>query len=836
MSWLIENFKKRWDLVLWFFILIILVHQFLEVSRLLPQVAYSGFNYTVGFGLNKSQSLTTASQSSLCGGDSRLQARVLSLTPFNLVLNLSNATQVVHFTGYVDVPENLGSFRLVVDAEDCLEEFSVNGHLVFSDPECGMCPEREFYLDDFLKPGTNRIDVIVRGAHGLAKLRVLEVFNVLDKLGYATTIFFLIALGCFFTIVRRLKRKVGALAVTGFIVISYAIVFVRGWIMQENNSVEYVLSSYGLVLASTVVLLYLVLLSRLEKPKNVFFAIVLVIAIYLLPIFVRYDYWGGLDWEHFQSYYQSAKNAILHYHQFPFWNPYICGGSVQLAAPEAAFVTPFFVSMLLFDVVHAIKLNLFLYLVVGALGCCLLSKKLNFGSYSTLLFALSFVLGGFFAFRIFVGWVSVMAISYLPYILLFYWESMEKARYIPLASLFLALFILEANPFLITLMMLFLVFYPLFLSMSETAGLIAKMVKTGFSSVQIRKQDVKLVLTPILNAVVISFIAFLIAGFRVVPALYFALDNPQLTEDGCGFNLGLLKDALTGYNLPFIVLDNSNWWELSGYVGTACLLLSFLGILLSLRDKKLASLFLLLVFITLYSFSQNSPLNLWAVFHTLPLFSSQHVPARSIAFMAFILPLFAGVGMARIEKANKNLAKLVLAVSLISLVVLNMPVIANTFTNRQSVENLTMLEFRQDESKGSGMYKLTLQGVGVTDYHSAGCLANKATPVNDVDYKGESYLLKGGYAKVLEFSPNEVKVVVNTSTEDTLVLNQNYYKGWYSDNIPARDTNGLVSADVYPGTSMVVFHYYPQGLTLGLVLTSLGIFISIAVYRKKNAS
>ncbi|MFH1126157.1 MAG: hypothetical protein V1703_03450, partial [Candidatus Altiarchaeota archaeon] len=408
-------------------------------------------------------------------------------------------------------------------------------------------------------------------------------------------------------------------------------------------------------------------------------------------------------------------------------------------------------------------------------------------------------------------------------------------KYILPASLILSLFILEANPFIMTLMMLFLVFYPVSLSVVEIAVFAVGFIKSKFISTGIEKQKLKLllkiVLKPILIASVISLIAFLLISFKAVPTLYFAKDNPRLIQNASGFDVELLKEALLVHHPP--VDADSDWWERNGYIGLVCLLLSLFGIFLSLRDKKLFSLFLFLLFIILYSFSQNAPINLWDVFHKLPLFSSQRIPERSIAFISFILPLFAGVGLAHIEKSSKNFAKLILIISLIPLIILNTPLIEGAFSYKPDTSYPDMpAEFHQGEYNGGIMYHLTRQNVGVTDYSTAACLKNRATPVQDVSYRGEAYILKGGYARLLKFSPNEVKVFVNTSIKNTLVLNQNYYEGWYADETPAKETNGLVSVDVNSTTETVVFHYYPPGLTVGLILTILGILISIAIYFK----
>ncbi|MBD3388493.1 MAG: hypothetical protein GF416_05425 [Candidatus Altiarchaeales archaeon] len=574
-----------------------------------------------------------------------------------------------------------------------------------------------------------------------------------------------------------------------------------------------------------------------RKPGYLLFAAALIIVIYLFPAFGRYNYWGIGDWNQFQTFYQSAKNTIVKYHQFPLWNPYICGGNVQLAYPQPGFLSPYLITLLVFDVAHGIKINLALYFITGVIGCYLLSRKMGLGAYSTLLFSMTFVLSGYFAHRINQGHVPTLIIVYLPLIVYLYWKTLEDFKYAPLMAVVVALYVLEAHPFLTTLVMMFLVFYSVFLSGTTAVSITLRGEKRRARSWAKYLPAAK----PLTVAVAVSLLAAMLVGFKVVPGLDFAHDNPRMVSDDTGFNRGLLKDAL----LLGKKSENRHswgWHEYNGYIGVVPLILAVLGMLLSLRKPKLLALMMFLAFITMYSFNEYSPVNLWELFHKLPLFSSQHLPMRSIAYITFILSFFAGLGLDRIERANSHLAKLVLVFVVVNLFTVNTNLIEGTFryTPRMDYES-SIGAFHQAEdvddrgSPSDNMYSFVLQDVGVTNCYAPGGLNNHATPVQRANYRGEAYLMGGsGSARVFAFSPNQVDVIVDTPAPNVVVINQNYYEGWSADGIAAENTRGLVSARVDAGKKMVSFSYEPPGLKLGVALSLLGLLLSAIIYRGEH--
>jgi hypothetical protein len=61
---------------------------------------------------------------------------------------------------------------------------------------------------------------------------------------------------------------------------------------------------------------------------------------------------GGHDWDQMESHRYLVTKTILRFHQFPFWNPYSCGGHPTWGGFETATIVvspwlPFYLAMTL---------------------------------------------------------------------------------------------------------------------------------------------------------------------------------------------------------------------------------------------------------------------------------------------------------------------------------------------------------------------------------------------------------------------------------------------------------------------------------------------------------
>ena len=92
-------------------------------------------------------------------------------------------------------------------------------------------------------------------------------------------------------------------------------------------------------------------------PTVIFFCIS---TIFTLPFLLKWSYIGVGDWELFVTMAAVPAKTILHYGQFPFWNPYIGGGNILFAHPEVGILSPFFSLILIFGPIAGLKIQILL--------------------------------------------------------------------------------------------------------------------------------------------------------------------------------------------------------------------------------------------------------------------------------------------------------------------------------------------------------------------------------------------------------------------------------------------------------------------------------------------
>src|ERR1039458_2008234 len=63
--------------------------------------------------------------------------------------------------------------------------------------------------------------------------------------------------------------------------------------------------------------------------------VVAMVAYVLKPLLVDPHGYGRQDWDQMESHRYLVKKTILRFHEFPFWNPYACGGHPAWAGLES---------------------------------------------------------------------------------------------------------------------------------------------------------------------------------------------------------------------------------------------------------------------------------------------------------------------------------------------------------------------------------------------------------------------------------------------------------------------------------------------------------------------
>ena len=548
--------------------------------------------------------------------------------------------------------------------------------------------------------------------------------------------------------------------------------------------------------------------------------------LYTLPLFTHFSSLGILDWDIWLFYNEAARKSIMGFHQTPLWNPYYCGGNILLSHPESQIFSPTFLFVLLFGTLSGIKIAILVHFFIGLLGMYFLARYFKVSMIAAIAAALTYMLSAPFAMRIGVGQLSYLALGFYPLAFLFFLKGvygLKRWRYAAASSALLALAFFTGAIYELFFFMFFLLIYSILKSMFEKNA------------------------RAIFVALFIFLMFFMIASIKLVPLLDFVHDNPRAAsfaaDEGdsiADFSYSVMKSMPVSryYDAANPAPpDAPRWWEGSlgiGIVGLGFLVLGFF--LCWKRDK--AFLFSVVFFIAL-SFGSNFPINLWKLLHYFPPFDSFYIIGRVNVILLFGFSLLVGLGFSwllgwfasRRFQAFLGIVFLVLLGGglwvmnqplLLDAVAVEMPALQPASGFYQTI-NLT----KYQGISSSSHYLTLLENKGDLTCFEQIRLGTSvsAIPKESSYYRGETYLLSGGDAKQIYFSPRKVVIEANTSAGDVLVLNKNYGKSWRSSVGEPFNYNGLLAVHVPAGFNIVEISYFPEIFLVGAFLSFLSLFI-----------
>ena len=507
--------------------------------------------------------------------------------------------------------------------------------------------------------------------------------------------------------------------------------------------------------------------------RNVLFFVIptsIIIAV-LSPMIISHNRMGGLDWDIFFAYHEAIRRAILTYHQFPWWDPWISGGVPLAANPQNGIIsieTPF---ILVFGTIWGMKLAATTYFITGFWGMYALlrelanktipklkprtkSKKVALVPIQTktqtgvrLLLSYIWIFSTFITFHFFAGHFTFLLYLLTPWLFFLALKLESSWSWAVLFGLFTGFFI-NTNLHYITVQAIFLLGFWLI-------------------GVFILSKRKKLFITRLLAASVLILLL-------IAPKLYFSnVYVSQFAVPGAGLiqqvtNFSTLKMAFlhTKQNpLSPVLTGQLGWWEISAYVGITTMLLFAIavgtGLYQSYKQKRIN---LLLVFfvaalgcllIGLGPFARFSPYHILSHF---PVFKSMQVPSRWFGWTLLFILLTIGQ-----LKSLQKLAFCLLLIAAVELTYLQPIHLSFPYLKPQPVRSGAFEEYDNlaaplGTTMGSNMYQAIISNYGeVRGYEP---LLNRATfgiPPATCGINVGCQLVSSN-AKVLSWSPNEIKL------------------------------------------------------------------------------
>jgi hypothetical protein len=572
---------------------------------------------------------------------------------------------------------------------------------------------------------------------------------------------------------------------------------------------------------------------------------VLLLALWIFaPFFADVRTMGFQDWDS-QAAYRYVTVLALRHGQPPWWNPWYCGGFPAWGYVEGAtnFVSPWLPLYLLFSFPLALRLEAVAATLTGVLGAYLLAGRFTRSPAWRAFVATIWILDSRWALQVASGHLWHLAFAWTPFAIYFLDRAIEEDRrdLAAAAGAMLALIIYVGGiyPYPHTLAVLWL--YAL-----------------GRAIAARRRQPLARFLLAMVSGIGL-------AAPKLLPMMATMKRYPRLIESNEPVSLHSIWIMLTAHQQGFDFYPHLPlrvfwvWWEWGAYVGVAGAL-ALLAALAVGWTPRLVSLKVAAICCVILSLGQS----IWSAVHRLPLFSSQHLPARilflAILLLALVLAAAADAPWARFARRHRWAEAAALAV--VTLYGIDLAVVSRQATVapfRLEVPPVTpSAAFHQEkfqhyrygkpevgpalrdryEWPAKIIYPSMLANTGmVTCYGVPPEFRSGAIGSDEPGYRGLVFVAAGaGRAELLSFSPNAVAVrVTGAAPGDRLVYDTTFDPGWRAGGAATESWQGLVSTKLAGGDETVELRYRPTGLIPGLLLFALtGVVLGVVLGRERR--
>jgi hypothetical protein len=509
------------------------------------------------------------------------------------------------------------------------------------------------------------------------------------------------------------------------------------------------------------------------------------------------------DWDYFLHLRWVPFYTIRHFHQFPLWNPYNCGGMPLIGNPQSAILTPFLLLDLMFGPVIGARLRIIVDIAIGFSGAYVLARELGISKLGAVACAIAFAGSSWHYLHAEVGHLNFMCGGYAPWALALLQVSFVRKRLAPaaLGGLVMALIVLEGGVSYVFL---------------ETAFLLALF---GPMAALQQRTTFPLLAIAAMGAFTVGFTAIEVLPVLAYTGVHGAASGPDEVTNGW-----LLVRALLSRNQsPF-----DGFYEIGAYIGVFFGGLALCGSIF--RWRRALPWLILFVPVLLIAAGNHGPYWPWVLTHELPFYGSQRGPFRWMIMLPLVAGVLAGFGIDTI-RATSNKWGTIAASMFITVAFVDEWLVATPYLHlvvEATEDSLPWSsDFRQivDNQYGRRMFASGRANMGVAScYETRGIMPNtKARGYNQPDYLGEQYLLGPGIVKRRRWTPNELSFDVNSLKPSTMVVNQNYDPGWSvaegKGEIVAVSRDDLLELTVPAGEQRLVLVYRSRQLLIGLFIT-----------------
>jgi hypothetical protein len=552
---------------------------------------------------------------------------------------------------------------------------------------------------------------------------------------------------------------------------------------------------------------------------------------------VTSDVFKLADWmdEHqFYSWEESDRMTLLRWGQIPAWNPYWCGGTVGVAAPEDPFFGPDFLLRIFFGVANGRRLALLLLVVMGFEGMYRLCRRLDATVVAAGFAAVIYGTCDRYVNFVHDGWINFLGFELIPWVCLCFLKGLESWRWRLLGGFFFAWIVLSAGTYTTPFTLLALAYLTFAFSGRRLFG-------NGDGAAKAPGAW----LTPWVVSLTIGVVALGLAFGKLLPTLAFLRQFPRVfTPVETHGAAQLMASFATKYGVVIAL----------AVVGLVSL------------DAAAAIFFGGSLFFFLMAMGDFSP---WSPFHilkSLPIFSQLRFPDRYMVVVLFFLAVSAARGITRLEDvlpaavqrawngilAWRRRAPRPVPAELLWIAIGLSAYLSYRVVRPQAEDVLDWgrikpgqiytdeaprsfdQPFRQARGNRRDAHVFTMANMG-TIY----CIAGNPLPESPLlrgDLEQEEYPSDPTKASVkrLSWSPNEIELEVDAKEATTIYVNQNWAPEWRASVGTVKSVDKLLAIDVPAGKNTIVLAYRDRALMGCLLVSLLSLLAFLGVFAREG--
>lgn len=520
-----------------------------------------------------------------------------------------------------------------------------------------------------------------------------------------------------------------------------------------------------------------------------------------------------MDDHQFYAWEEADRATLLKWGQLPAWNPYWCGGTAGIAAPEDSFLSPDFLLRLVWGVAHGRRLAIMLFLVAGFEGTYRLCRRLDCTVAGAAFAAVIFGTCDRFVNFLHDGWINFMGFELLPWVILCFLNGLVSWRWRILGAMFFAWMVLNAGTYPAPYTIVVLGYLTLFFSIRAAIG-----------------GERRAWLAPWKSGATIGVVALGLSAGKLIPT--FAL--------------------LSQYPRVFTPVEQHGVPEIFSAFFIKYGVVVVIGLVAVALADKVAALFaggaVLAFGLSMGDFSPKSPFHLLKM---LPMFSQLRFPDRHTVLILFFVAVCAARGITILEDALPRLVRglwdrwfawrrrparsvppelafLVVGLATFLAYTVLRPQ-AETILEQVRIKPGTMMiseaprsydqPFKQSRGNRRDVHIFAAANMG-----SIYCVAGNPLPQSALlrgDLEQEEYPSDPAKATVSRksWSPNVIELDVDAKEPTTIFINQNWAPAWRSSVGTVKSHEKLLAVDVPAGKYTMEVAYRDRLLTACLLVS-----------------